>query len=138
VPDNTTKLVLITQISRIIPGYIASPSKETMDFEKYSKLQFESCGIDSPAARELADELQDDVAKEIHDSVLVAFLRVVEGLNAHGHDLQPYGESSIGDISFRDEGVEGQCFLRLACDSTISAGYSHTITAYEAEVEIES
>jgi len=27
--------------------------------------------------------------------------------------------------------------LRLACDSTISAGYSHTITAYEAEAEIE-
>ncbi len=51
-----------------------------MDFEKFSKVQFESRGIDSPAARELADELQDDVAKEIHDSVLAAFLKVVEGL----------------------------------------------------------
>src|SRR6059036_3495569 len=104
-----------------------------MNFEKYSKLQFESSGIDSPAARELADELQDDVAKEIHDAVLVAFLEVVEQLNAQGHNLQQYGEIRVGEISFRDERVEGQCFLRLACDSTISAGYSHTITAREAE-----
>jgi hypothetical protein len=106
-----------------------------MDFEKYSRLQFESRGVDSPAARELADELQDDVAQEIHTSVLAAFLKVVEGLNAQGHNLQPYDEISIGDISFRDEQVEGECFLRLACDSTISAGYSHTITPGEAEVE---
>ena len=117
--------------------YIASPSKEIMDLDKYSKVQFESRGINSPAARELADQLQDDVAKEIHGSVLAAFLKVVEGLNAHGHNLQPYDEIRIGDISFRDERVEGQCSLRLACDSTISAGYSHTITAHEA-AEIES
>ena len=109
-----------------------------MDFEKYSKLEFESRGNDSPAARELADELEDDVAKEIHDSVLGAFLKVVEGLNAHGHNLQPYDEISIGDISFRDERVEGQCFLRLAYDSTISAGYSHTMTGHQAEAELES
>ncbi len=107
-----------------------------MNFEKYSKSQFESRGIDSPAARQLADQLQDDVAKEIHDSVLAAFLKVVEGLNARGHNLQPYDEISLGDISFRDEPVEGQCFLRLACDSTISAGYSHTITVSELEVEL--
>lgn len=109
-----------------------------MDFEKYSKLQFEARGLDSPAARELADELQDDVAKEIHDALLAAFLNVVEGLNGLGHNLQPNDEIKIGDISFRDERVAGQCFLRLACDSTISAGYSHTITAHDAEAEIES
>jgi hypothetical protein len=109
-----------------------------MDFAKYSKVQFESLGINSPAARELADELQDDVAKEIHASVLAAFLKVVEGLNAQGHNLQPYDEISVGDISFRDERIEGQCLLRLAFDSIISAGYSHTITEYEAEAEVES
>ncbi|HEY3041901.1 MAG TPA: hypothetical protein VGJ66_24450 [Pyrinomonadaceae bacterium] len=118
--------------------YIASPSKEIMDFEKYSKLQFDSRGVDSSAARQLANELQDDVAKEIHDSVLATFLKVVEGLNAQGHNLQPYDEISVGDISFRDERIEGQCLLRLACDSIISSGYSHTITPHEAEAEIES
>jgi hypothetical protein len=107
-----------------------------MDFEKYSKSQFESRGLDSFAARQLADQLQDDVATEIHDSVLAAFLKVVEGLNELGHNLQPYDEISIGDISFRDESVEGPCFLRLACDSTISAGYSHTISASELEAEV--
>jgi hypothetical protein len=107
-----------------------------MNFEKYSRSQFESRGIDSLAARQLADQLQDDVAKEIHDSVLAAFLKVVEGLNGSGHNLQPYDEISIGDISFRDEPVEGQCFLRLACDSTISAGYSDTIRESELAVEL--
>jgi len=93
-----------------------------MNFEKYAKSHFELCGLDSPAARQLADELENDVAQEIHNSVLAAFLKVVEELNKRGHHLQPYDEISIGDISFRDEPVEGQCFLRLAFDSVISSG----------------
>jgi len=93
-----------------------------MNFEKYSKRQFEARGLDTSAARELADELQDDVAREIHVEVLAAFMKVVEGLNVQGHNLTPYGEIQVGDISFRDEPVEGQCNLRLACDVVISAG----------------
>jgi len=105
-----------------------------MNYEKYSKQQFESLGLDSPAARKLADELQEDVTREIHDAVLAAFSRVVEGLNARGHNLGA-DEIRIGDIAFRDESADGQCYLRLGCDVVISAGYSHTITAEEAEAE---
>ena len=104
-----------------------------MNFEKYSKQQFEACGLDTPAARQLADELQSDVAREIHESVLAAFVKVVEGLNARGHKLTPYDEIRVGDISFRDEPGGGRCNLRLACDVVISAGYSHTIAADEIE-----
>jgi hypothetical protein len=106
-----------------------------MNFEKYSKQQFDSCGLDTSAARQLADELQDDVAKKIHEAVLATFLKVVEGLNAQGHNLKLYGESHVGDISFRDEPEKGQCNLRLACDVVISAGYSHTLPEDEIEAE---
>jgi hypothetical protein len=102
-----------------------------MDFEKYSKQRFEAHGLNTPAARQLADELQDDVSREIHGAVLAAFMKVVEGLNAQGHSLTPYGEIKVGDISFREEACEGRCNLRLACDVVISAGYSHTLTADE-------
>ena len=104
-----------------------------MNFEKYSKQQFEARGLDTPAARQLADELQDDVAEEIHEAVLAAFMKVVEGLNERGHKLTPYGEIQVGDISLRDEPGEGRCNLRLACDVVISAGYSDTTSADEIE-----
>lgn len=104
-----------------------------MNIEKYSKRQFEACGLDTPAARQLADELQDDVAREIHGAVLAAFVKVVEGLNARGHNLTPYDEIRMGEIHFRDEPNDGRCNLRLACDVVISAGYSHTYTADEIE-----
>jgi hypothetical protein len=104
-----------------------------MNFEKYSKQQFEGLGLDTSAARQLADELQDDVAEEIQGAVLAAFMKVVEGLNMQGHNLTPYGEIQVGDISFRDEPGEGIYNLRLACDVVISAGYSDTISADEVD-----
>ncbi|BAY16058.1 hypothetical protein NIES21_18810 [Anabaenopsis circularis NIES-21] len=104
-----------------------------MNFEKYSKQQFDACGLDTSAARQLADELQDDVAKEIHEVVLTAFLKVVEELNARGHNLTPYDEIQVGDIPFRDESSKERCNLRLACDIIISTGYSHTLAADEIE-----
>jgi len=105
-----------------------------MDVEKYSKQRFESS--DAASARELADGLQDDVVKEIHDAVYEAFLKVIEALNDRGHKLTPYEEIRPGDLSFRDEPVEGQWCLRLACDVVISAGYSDMRTADEIEAEI--
>ena len=49
-----------------------------MKFEKYSKQQFESCGLNTSDARKLADELQDDVIEEIHGAILAAFQNVVQ------------------------------------------------------------
>lgn len=106
-----------------------------MNYEKYSKQKFDALGLNSPAARKLADELQDDVTEEIHGAVLAAFTRVVEALNARGHHLKA-DEIRIGDIAFRDESIGGQCYLRLGCDVVISAGYSHTVTAKETGGEI--
>lgn len=95
-----------------------------MNYTKYCKQQFAERGLDSLAARQLADELQNDVAEELHATVSAAFLKIIKGLNAQGHNLAPYGEAKIGDTSFRDEPQESVCFLRLACDVVISAGYA--------------
>ena len=107
-----------------------------MNFERYSKQQFESLGLNTPAARKLADELQIDVNDEIHEAVLSAFQNVVQRLNARGHSLTPYDEIRAGDISFRDEQIDGNCCLRLGCDVVISAGYAHTMTIEEIDAEI--
>jgi hypothetical protein len=107
-----------------------------MNIEKNSKQQFESLGLNTPAARKLADELQIDVNDEIHDAVLSAFRKVVQCLNAQGHRLTPYGEIRAGEISFRDEQIDGECCLRLGCDVVISAGYAHTMTVEEIDAEI--
>lgn len=85
-----------------------------MNFEKYSKQQFELRGLNTPAARNLADELQVAITEEMHAAVLAAFLNVVERLNTQGHNLRLYDEIRAGDISFRDEPVEGQMLL-AAC-----------------------
>jgi hypothetical protein len=97
-----------------------------MNFKKYSKQLFESHGLNTPAARRLADELQDDVSREIHIAVLEEFRKIIDALNAQGHQLEVDGEIKIGDLPFRDESNAGQCGLRLACDVVISAGYSDT------------
>lgn len=122
-----------------MPGVRSLPSKlGVMNFEKYCKQQFDAHGLNTLAARKLADELQDDVTEEIHAAVLSAFLHIVERLNAHGHNLLLDGESSAGDVSFRDEPVEGECYLRLGCNVVVSAGYAHTMTTDEIEAEIAS
>lgn len=107
-----------------------------MNFERYSKEQFESLGLNTLAARKLADELQLDVNEELQAAVLPAFLKIIERLNAQGHNLAAYDEIRAGDISFRDVPTEGQCCLRLGCDVVISAGYSHTRMIDEVEDEI--
>jgi hypothetical protein len=107
-----------------------------MNFEKYSKEQFELLGLNTAGARKLADELQDDVNAEIHAVVLPAFLNIVERLNAQGHSLEMYDETRVGDITYRDEPIDGQCYLRLACDTVISAGYADTMTVDEIDAEL--
>ena len=93
-----------------------------MDYRKYSKAEFDSLGIDTDAARDLASALEVDVLCELHSKVKDAFFEIVERLNDEGHRLQPYGDILPGDISFTEQGA-----LRLAVDTVISAGFSHSV-----------
>jgi hypothetical protein len=107
-----------------------------MNFEKYSKQQFDSLGRNSAAARQRADELENDVNAEIHAAVFPAFMNIVARLNAQGHNLTVFDPTVPGDITFRDEPIDGGCNLRLACTVVISAGYAHTMTTDEIDAEI--
>jgi hypothetical protein len=98
-----------------------------MDYEKYSKQKFEERGLDTPEAGKLAEELQNDVAEEMHKAVSAAFLKIIDKLNAQGHNLESYGEISIGDLPFRDVADDGIYYLRLGCDVVISTGYANVI-----------
>lgn len=107
-----------------------------MDYDKYSKVKFESCGFNSEAARALADQLQVDVNVELHAAVLSSFQKIISELNMRGHHLTPYGEIRPGDVSFRDHSRHDDCQLRLAYDVVISAGYSHTVTPQQAAEQL--
>ncbi len=82
---------------------------------------------DSPeAARQLADQLQAAVLRELDEVILSRWREIVERLNALGHDLRPYREQAPGDLHVRDDSLDEEgydCKLRLACDVTISAGF---------------
>lgn len=93
-----------------------------MNHSSFSKQEFENCE-DQLAARQLCDELQAAVAGELHRVILPAFEGIIRALNAEGHRLLPF-EVSVDDIAYRDEPVENQCRLRVACDVVISAGYA--------------
>lgn len=96
-----------------------------MEYSKYSKEEFEKAGLNSPEARLLADELQEDVLNEIHQYIEAAFINVITRLNSEGHDLSAYGELIPGEYAFRGTQLNENCCLRLACDVVISSGYSH-------------
>jgi|GEM_PF-5733240 len=93
-----------------------------MNYADFTKAAFESCE-DQQARRRLSDELQEAVADELHRATLPAFQKIIRRLNAEGHSLL-LSEASMGDIAYRDEPVENTCWLRLACDVVISAGYA--------------
>ena len=96
-----------------------------METEKYSRDAFERLK-ERQAVRNLADQLQAEVLRELHPAVEKAFTKIIEQINAKGHGLTLY-EKSPGELAFRDEKVRGQCLLRLACDVVISAGYADTV-----------
>jgi hypothetical protein len=102
-----------------------------MNYEKYTRERFDALGLDSPEARALADQLQDDVCTELHSVILPKFQEIVSRLNARGHNLTPCDPIEPGVIAYRDEPTEGECRLRLACDTVVSAGYAHMISAKE-------
>lgn len=102
-----------------------------MNLAKFSKQAFESKGLDTPAARQLADELETIVLEQLHAAASERLRQVIAHLNGLGHDLQPAIQEIAGDVEYRDE-RGGACRLRLGCNMVVSAGYAHTIQAFLA------
>lgn len=90
-------------------------------------------------SRQLADQLQDEVSREMQHALESSFRAIVTKLNFLGHELKLY-DAGPGEISFRDDKKHADsyvCKLRLACDLIISAGYADTLDSFDVP-EVES
>lgn len=95
----------------------------------FSSVQFEGLGLNTEAARDLADLLQEKVLSEVHAVALKKFEEIIARLNAMGHNLCLYSPPMPGDIAYRDDWQDEtgyHCKLQLGLDIVVSAGYSHT------------
>lgn len=106
--------------------------------ERFSSAAFEACGIDTQAARDLADLLAREVQLEMHEAIIAYFGKIVGRLNAMGHALKFEYDPSPGDLSYRDDWQDDSgyhCKLRVGFDSVVSTGFAHLLNADELESE---
>lgn len=97
--------------------------------DRYSAASFAAIGLNTKQSLELAHELGDEIQDELHAVITDHLLKIVGRLNAMGHNLKLYDPPVPGDISYRDDREDDSgyhCKLRLAVDTVISTGYSHT------------
>ncbi len=95
--------------------------------ERFSEAAFLACGLDTPAAKQLADQLADQIHAEMHPLIEAKVREIVERLNGMGHHLKLLEEPVPGYIGYRDDYEdEGgyHCRLRVAFDSIVSTGYA--------------
>jgi hypothetical protein len=96
--------------------------------ERFSYNAFEARGLDTQAARDLADVLADEIQQEMHNLIVEHFLTIIERLNQMGHKLKPLYPPRPGDFAYRDDWEDESgyhCKLRVAWDSVVSTGYAH-------------
>jgi len=99
--------------------------------ERFSASSFASRGLDTEAARELADLLAEEVQREMHRVIEAHFLEIIGRLNSMGHSLKPEYPATPGDLPYRDEWEDESgyhCRLRVGLDTVVSTGYAHLAT----------
>jgi hypothetical protein len=103
--------------------------------DRFSSIEFQRLGLNTPEARERADLLADEVYTRLHRAIESQLREIVERLNAMGHNLQ-LKNSIIGnatypdEVDYRDESERNEhygCRLRLTVNTVISTGYAHLI-----------
>ena len=99
--------------------------------DRFSAAAFAGLRNDSTAARELADDLAEEVLKAVDSAVRQLVRQVVADLTHLGHDLRPYDNDGLGEVSFRDDRTDSaggySCDLRLAVDVVVSTGYDDVV-----------
>ncbi|HEY7427635.1 MAG TPA: hypothetical protein VH682_25615 [Gemmataceae bacterium] len=95
---------------------------------RFSAAAFDACGLNTPAAQELCQLLEEEIQKDLHILVLNRMQAIVALLNNVDHSLKQYGDVTPGDIAYRDD-CESQsgysCRLRVGIDLIVSCGYAH-------------
>ena len=96
--------------------------------EKFSAEEFAKCGYSTKGSRKLANELTEEIAKQMQEVVLKKFHEIINQLNEMGHNLKACEPIKVGDISYRDDeetDLAYKCKLRVGFDFTVSTGYAH-------------
>ncbi len=102
--------------------------------ERFSLAEFRVAGSGTSAARRLADNLEQEVERRLHDVTIKAFEEIVADLNRLGHNLKEYTPLVPGDIAFRDDEELNSgylCRLRLGVDTVTSVGFGDTKDHYD-------
>lgn len=97
--------------------------------DRFSAPSFAAKGLNTKQSLELAHELGTEIQDELHAVITDHLIKIVDRLNAMGHNLKPCEPPVPGDISYRDDWEDDSgyhCKLRVAIDTIISTGYSHT------------
>jgi hypothetical protein len=97
--------------------------------DRFSAASFGAKGLNTKQSLELAYELEAEIQDELHAVITDHLHKILGRLNAMGHNLKLFDPLVPGDISFRDDWEDDSgyhCKLRVAVDTIISTGYSHT------------
>jgi tRNA U34 5-carboxymethylaminomethyl modifying GTPase MnmE/TrmE len=96
--------------------------------DRFSALAFEQAGLDTPAARKLADLLEAEIQNDLDPVLERAMDDIVARLNAMGHNLTKELATKSGAITYYDYEPDSTEWhkntrLRLGLISTVAAGY---------------
>src|ERR1700761_8083993 len=96
-----------------------------MDYQRFSKAEFENRGHGSAEAHALAVELDKQVQSELYHLIKPRFQQIASELTRLGHDLTEDSKNYPGCICFREVGEEKERVpgLILAVDIVITTGY---------------
>ena len=94
--------------------------------DRFSKNAFIEFASDPSNLEELELDLQSEVERRLHPLVKAEMEKIVDELNARGHELRYRCEPAPGDIHFRDW-RPGHCDLLLACDTVITSTFRRAI-----------
>ena len=98
--------------------------------DQFSASAFSNAGLNTDEARQLADPLEVAVQRDLDDALQEAMSQIVAKLNSMGHNLTPQLPFESGEMMFFDHDAASDQWhkdtkLRLALDTTVSAGYHH-------------
>ena len=95
-----------------------------MNYNKFSKEAFELLSEDKVATKSLLQNLDKEVANELHELVASKMQEIANQLNSNGHSLKRNIDlEDAGSTDFCETHEADNCGFRLGSDVTISSGY---------------
>ncbi len=99
--------------------------------ERFSVKKFVKCGWKTKESRVIANELTQEIQKELHKVLKPAFEDIIQKLNALGHNLKLYEEDEPANYHYREYSSEDSENYKtlVALDTVVTVGYPETTDA---------